>query len=195
MRLVFFAQEFVLFLKAGTFLLIYTVRSLKLATLSIGGSRIMLSVSFFSFFFHIIWHIAISLFCWRLNEEVWRYNNTTLAGSLLDSWGNKTDVVMTVGLQDLKQREFIHLTVCASCEWNQLYINPVRNIWGTLLVAQLVEALRYKPESRGFDSPWCQWIFHWHNPSGRTMAWGRLSLWVPGMFPGGKGDRFVRLTT
>jgi hypothetical protein len=24
--------------------------------------------------------------------------------------------------------------------------------WGTLLVAQLVEALRYKPEVRGFDS-------------------------------------------
>jgi len=29
----------------------------------------------------------------------------------------------------------------------------------TLLVAQLVEALRYKPEGRGFDSQWCHWIF------------------------------------
>jgi hypothetical protein len=26
--------------------------------------------------------------------------------------------------------------------------------WGTLLVAQLVEALRYKPEGRTFDSRW-----------------------------------------
>jgi hypothetical protein len=26
-------------------------------------------------------------------------------------------------------------------------------------VAQLVEALRYKPEGRGFDSPWCHWDF------------------------------------
>jgi hypothetical protein len=26
-------------------------------------------------------------------------------------------------------------------------------------VAQLVEALRYKPAGRGFDSQWCQWIF------------------------------------
>jgi hypothetical protein len=26
---------------------------------------------------------------------------------------------------------------------------------GTLLLAQLVEALRYKPEGRGFDSRWC----------------------------------------
>jgi len=26
-------------------------------------------------------------------------------------------------------------------------------------VAQLVEALRYKPEGRGFDSRWCHWTF------------------------------------
>jgi hypothetical protein len=26
-------------------------------------------------------------------------------------------------------------------------------------VAQLVWALRYKPEGRGFDSRWCHWIF------------------------------------
>jgi hypothetical protein len=30
---------------------------------------------------------------------------------------------------------------------------------GKLLVALLVEALRYKPEGRGFDFQWCQWIF------------------------------------
>jgi hypothetical protein len=27
-------------------------------------------------------------------------------------------------------------------------------MWSTLLVAQLVEALRYKPEGRGFDFRW-----------------------------------------
>jgi hypothetical protein len=32
-------------------------------------------------------------------------------------------------------------------------------MWGTLLVAQLVEALRYKREGRGFDFLWCHWIF------------------------------------
>ena len=26
-------------------------------------------------------------------------------------------------------------------------------------MAQLVEALRYKPEGRGFDSRWCHWNF------------------------------------
>jgi hypothetical protein len=35
-------------------------------------------------------------------------------------------------------------------------------------VAQFVEALRYKPEGRGFDSRW----FLCHNPSSRTMALG-----------------------
>jgi len=31
-------------------------------------------------------------------------------------------------------------------------------IWG-YAVAQSVEALRYKPEGRGFDSRWYQWNF------------------------------------
>jgi hypothetical protein len=39
-------------------------------------------------------------------------------------------------------------------------------------VAQLVEALRYKPEGRRFDSDGIIGIFHWHNPFGRTMALG-----------------------
>ena len=34
------------------------------------------------------------------------------------------------------------------------------NIYRGHTVAQLVEALRYKPEGRGFDSRWCQGIFH-----------------------------------
>ena len=40
-------------------------------------------------------------------------------------------------------------------------------------MAQLVEALRYMPEGRGFDSRWCHWIFFYgDNLSGRTMALG-----------------------
>jgi len=41
-------------------------------------------------------------------------------------------------------------------------IQFVQAIWlfeGTLLVAQLVEALRYKSEGCGFDSLWCHWKF------------------------------------
>jgi hypothetical protein len=37
--------------------------------------------------------------------------------------------------------------------------------WGHA-VAKLVEALRYKPEGRGFDSRWC------HNPSGCIIELG-----------------------
>jgi hypothetical protein len=39
-------------------------------------------------------------------------------------------------------------------------------------VARLVEALCCKPEGRGFDFRWFTEIFHWHNPSDRTMALG-----------------------
>ena len=42
-----------------------------------------------------------------------------------------------------------------------LYISDFRFIylaWGHAL-AQLVEALRYKPAGRGFDSRWCHWNF------------------------------------
>jgi hypothetical protein len=31
---------------------------------------------------------------------------------------------------------------------------------GVHAVAQLVEALRYKSEGRGFDSRWCHWSFY-----------------------------------
>jgi hypothetical protein len=39
-------------------------------------------------------------------------------------------------------------------------IIPVTNLyWDTMLVAQLVEALRYKPEGREIDSPLCHFNF------------------------------------
>ena len=42
-------------------------------------------------------------------------------------------------------------------------LHPRRYPWYCFLlghaVAQLVEALRYKPEGRGFDSRWCLWNF------------------------------------
>jgi hypothetical protein len=41
--------------------------------------------------------------------------------------------------------------------FNKYFISG--NWWDTLLVAQLVEALRYKPEGCGFDSRWCHWNF------------------------------------
>ena len=37
-----------------------------------------------------------------------------------------------------------------------------------MIIKHTLEALRYKPEGRGFYSRWCHWKFYWHNPSGRT---------------------------
>jgi hypothetical protein len=37
--------------------------------------------------------------------------------------------------------------------------NVLHTVWRTLLVALLIQALRYKSEGRGFDSRWCHWKF------------------------------------
>ena len=40
-------------------------------------------------------------------------------------------------------------------------------------MAQVVDALRYKPEGSGFDSRWWYcWNFHRHNPSDGTRTLG-----------------------
>ena len=63
----------------------------------------------------------------------------------------------------------------------------------------VVKVLCYNSEGRWFGPSWCQWIFHWHKILLIALwPWDRLSLWqkwVPGVFPGGKGGRCVRLKT
>jgi hypothetical protein len=46
-------------------------------------------------------------------------------------------------------------------------------IWDTFTV--VVNALCYKPEGRGFDTRWGEFL-NLPNPSGRTTPWGLLSL-------------------
>jgi len=66
-------------------------------------------------------------------------------------------------------------------------------------VAQLVEALRYKPEGRGFDSWWCHWnflltkFFLSHSGPGVDSASNRNEYQE--YFLVGKGGRCVGLTT
>jgi hypothetical protein len=66
-------------------------------------------------------------------------------------------------------------------------------------VAQLVEALRYKPEGRGFNFRWCHWIFSLiysfqpHYGPGVDSASNRNEYQQH--FLGGKGGRCVGLTT
>jgi len=58
----------------------------------------------------------------------------------------------------------------------------------------MVEALRYKPESRGSIPDSVIGDFRWHNPSGRTMALGLTQPLTPGNITDGKGGRCVRQT-
>ena len=64
-------------------------------------------------------------------------------------------------------------------------------------VAHLVEALRYKPEGRGFDSRWCHWNFSLtysflpHYGPGVDSA----STTLPRIFLWGEGGWCVGLTT
>jgi hypothetical protein len=59
--------------------------------------------------------------------------------------------------------------------------------------AQLVEALRYKPEGRGFDSRWCHWNFLSHYGPGVDPASNGNEYQE--YFLGGKCGRCVWLTT
>jgi hypothetical protein len=72
------------------------------------------------------------------------------------------------------------------------YWEPCHLISGHAVV-QLVEAVRYKPEGRGFG------IFHWHNPSGCTVTLGLTQplteMSKRNISWGVKGGRCVGLTT
>ena len=67
------------------------------------------------------------------------------------------------------------------------------------MVAQLVQALRYKPEVLGFDSRWCHWNFsltlffrpHYGPEIDSTSNRNEYQEY----FLGGKGGRCVGLTT
>jgi hypothetical protein len=65
-------------------------------------------------------------------------------------------------------------------------------------VAQLVQALRYKPEGRGFNSQWCHWNFSFtwsfqpHHGLGVDSASNKNEYQE--YFLGGKGNRCVALT-
>jgi hypothetical protein len=60
---------------------------------------------------------------------------------------------------------------CRNTKGN-IYSKLATNIGRRYEVAQLVEALRLKPEGRDFDSRWYHCNFSLLNPSGRTMAPG-----------------------
>ena len=84
-------------------------------------------------------------------------------------------------MQDATNEDYKNCVYTISLAWTALWQELViagAQVWcrtvpcGGYAVAQLVEALRHKSEGRWFDPSCCQCIFHWHNPSSRTMALG-----------------------
>jgi hypothetical protein len=51
-------------------------------------------------------------------------------------------------------------------------VSGISNLRGGHAVAQLVEALCYKPKGRGFDSRWCYWTQPLTEMSTRDISWG-----------------------
>ena len=62
------------------------------------------------------------------------------------------DAVNTMGMNHLK---IVMLVVALSVASSRQSFPLRTSQW----MAQLFEALRYKPEGRGFDSRWCHWNF------------------------------------
>jgi hypothetical protein len=69
----------------------------------------------------------------------------------------------------------------------------------TIFLALLVEALRYKPAGRGFDSRWCYWSFslllYFRTHYGPGVDSASNGNEYQEYFLGGKGGRCVGLTT
>jgi len=84
------------------------------------------------------------------------------------------------------------ITVLRTQSWRAWSRNRPSIHWqeGTLLVEQLGEALRYKPQCCGFDSPWCHWSFFIDTILLAVLwPWSRFSLQhncVPVIFPWGQ---------
>ena len=65
-----------------------------------------------------------------------------------------------VPLDTVQMRSELYVrTSGAALREDQRQIRIRNDKWWGHAVAQLVEALRYKPEGRGFDSRWCPWSF------------------------------------
>jgi len=94
---------------------------------------------------------------------------------------------------------FATVTALPSTAVSSKILKPYLHQRGTLLVAQLVDSLRYKPEGRRFDSRWCYWrfsltyFFRPHYDPGIDTASNRNEYQE--YFLGSKGGRYLGLTT
>jgi hypothetical protein len=66
------------------------------------------------------------------------------------------------------------------------------------MAVQFADAQNYKLEGRGFNSRWGHWYFYYLILRAELWPWGWLSSYrneYQGYLPGGKGGRYVGLTT
>ena len=132
----------------------------------------------------------------KLNYDGWEDNKgyVVVVGEVRKRSSNKEFGIFRYFI-DRNIRMLIGIHILASIGSWLFYLTPPLLPRSILVhaVAQLVEALLYKPEGRGFVSRWCH-----SNVSLTLWPWCRLSLWqkwVPEIFRGGKGGRCVGLTT
>jgi len=81
--------------------------------------------------------------------------------------------IIWTGLQYQYDMTCLLLQICRTLRSRKDALNIKGILWNTGdRGSTVVKVLCYKSEGRWFDLSWCQRIFHWHNPSDRTMALG-----------------------
>jgi hypothetical protein len=91
------------------------------------------------------------------------YQNVLHSQNVVIFHGTRPNVILLTPMR--KVRPFLHRLSQNSQTFSSIicrYLVPrvtlSGNIWG-YAVSQLVEAMRYRSEGRGFDSRWCHWKF------------------------------------
>jgi hypothetical protein len=94
--------------------------------------------------------------CYEVKLLVYQYSEVKGTNFVnVASHDSSSILATTLQLSKVQAENLVFETVIL---WLKIYIITIQ-IGDTLLVAQLVEALRYKLEGRGFDFRWCHWNF------------------------------------
>jgi hypothetical protein len=140
----------------------------------------------------------LSLFFWTMHRFSTRFSylyfvenkNNTLLRRMLPAYQNIWRHVQKQGNDNSRQlinqnvtrcqwrlvqcRAGPRIVICLMRRPNRIFLSPQPHNhagWAYIAVAQLVKALRYKPEGRAFDSRWCHWTQPLTDMSTRNISW------------------------